>query len=282
MGHRARRLPLVLVLAALAGLAGCGDTTKRLTATELAAQGNIVCARSDKKLQNAFEKELGGIAEPSPEQKQAALKRAVPITQETVAELRKLEPPEKLEDRFEEAIEEADRAIVALRRGAASPEAAEALFSAPEDPFAKTDEGLEAVGISTCSQGSAAGDAGAGPGAATFRATEYRYTGPAVLPAGKVTVTLANRGKERHEMNIVRLKPGVTARQVVDAEAAGQDSEQLVADDEVGGVAPVDAGGTGMVELSLVAGTYGYACFVEAGDGQPHVAKGMFAEFSVR
>lgn len=267
---------------AAAGLAGCGGESDRLTATELAAQGNVVCARSDEKLQKAFQEELGDDRRPTPKQMQAVLKRVVPITEETVEGLRRLEPPETLEDKYEDALEKAEAAIAALRKGAASPKAAEAVFSAAEDPFAETNKGLEAVGISTCSQGTGAEGGTDAAARVTFRAEEYAFNGPAVLRAGRVTVTLSNQGKERHEMNIVRLKDGMTSRQVVDAEAAGRDTEELVADDEVGGVAPVDAGGVGSAEVNLVSGTYAYACFVDAPDGQPHVTKGMFGEFRVR
>lgn len=277
------RVRSVAVLAGLvaAGLGGCGGGTERLTATELAAQGNALCAKSDKLLKKVFAEELGGAGKPTAKQMQAVLKKVVPITEETVSGLRELEPPEKLEAKFEGALEEADEAISSLRKGAAGAEAAEALFSAPEDPFAKTNKGLEAVGITTCSEGAAADGDGAEAGTATFRSTEYEFAGPASLNVGKVTVTLSNSGKERHEMNIVRLKDGVSARQVVEADAAGRDTAELVADDEVGGVAPVDGGARGTVELNLVSGTYAYACFVDAPDGQPHVAKGMFGEFRV-
>lgn len=273
---------MVAVLAALvtAVMVGCGGEPERLSVTELAVQGNIVCAQSDKKLQKAFRKELGGTAQPTPKQMQAVLKRVIPITESTVAGLRRLEPPEKLEDEFDEALREAEEAIAALRKGAASPEAAKAVFSAPEDPFAKANKDLEAVGIRTCSQGAGAGD-DAPPSTAVFRASEYEFSGPKRLKSGKVIVTMSNRGKESHEMNIVRLNDGVSARQVIEAEAAGRDTQELVADDEVGGVAPVDAGASGRAELDLVAGTYAYACFVDAPDGQPHVAKGMFGEFIV-
>lgn len=269
----------VVALVAMVLLSGCGKT-ERLSVTELAVEGNKVCAESDRRLQKAFEEELGGEAQPTSKQMQAVLKRVVPITEDTVSGLKKLEPPEKLEEPFDEAIGEAEEAIAALRKGAARPEAAQALFSAPQDPFAKANKDLEAVGIGTCSQGAGGGD-GAVAGTVRFGAHEYEFSGPASLKAGNVTLTLTNRGQERHEMNIVRLKDGTTARQVVEAEAAGRDTEELVADDEVGGVAPVDAGASGVAELDLVAGTYAYACFVDAPDGQPHVAKGMFGEFTV-
>ena len=283
MGDRARGLVYVVVAAVMAVSLGACSSTERLTATELAAKGNVVCADSDKKLRKVFEEELGGGGDPTPKQMQAVLRRVVPIVEGTVTGLRSLEPPKELQDKFEDALGEAEEAILALRKGAASAEAAQALFSAPQDPFAKANKGLESVGIGTCSQG---GGGGAGAGGAidrqaNFVGDEYRYAGPSTVSVGMVTIILTNEGEERHEMNIVRLKEGVSSRQVVEADAAGEDTDDLVADDEVGGVAAVDAGATGKVELNLVPGTYGYACFVDAPDGQPHVAKGMCGEFTV-
>ncbi|PLS75239.1 MAG: hypothetical protein CYG61_08385 [Actinobacteria bacterium] len=293
VGCRAREIAVVAVVAALATVTvgSCGDT-ERLTRKEFVARGNAVCAGSEKKLQKAFAEELSGEGQPTAQRMQAVLRRVVPITEGTVADLKKLEPPENLEERFDAALVEAEEAIAALEKAAASPEAAQALFSDEEDPFEQANKGFESVGITACSQGGSSGE-GAGEGAGmgigigmgigpvTFSATEYEFAGTATMRAGKVTVALSNRGKERHEMSIVRLKDGVTTQQVVDAEAAGKDTEELVADDEVGGVGLVDAGAVGTGELDLVPGTYGYACFADAPDGEPHVAKGMFGQFIV-
>ncbi|MDP9404738.1 MAG: hypothetical protein M3P85_15805 [Actinomycetota bacterium] len=303
MGRRAREIAVVAVVAALTTVTvgSCGDT-ERLTRKEFVARGNAVCAGSEKKLRKAFAEELSGEGQPTAQRMQAVLRRVVPITEGTVADLKKLEPPENLEERFDAALVEAEEAIAALEKAAASPEAAQALFSDEEDPFEQANKGFESVGITACSQGGSSGEGegeGAGEGAGmgmgmgigigigmgigpvTFSATEYEFAGTATMRAGKVTVALSNRGKERHEMSIVRLKDGVTTQQVVDAEAAGKDTEELVADDEVGGVGLVDAGAVGTGELDLVPGTYGYACFADAPDGEPHVAKGMFGQFIV-
>lgn len=288
MGRRAREIAVVATVVVLGavGVGSCGDED-RLSKKEFVARADAVCAESDKKLQNAFREELSGPAPPTAKQMQAALKSVVPITERTVAALKKLEPPEDLEARFDDALIEAELAIATLRKGATSATEAQAVFSAPEDPFQKTNTGLESVGITACSQGGgdAAGVSGVnatGVAAVSFSATEYSFAGPRTMKAGKVNITLANKGKERHEMNIVRLKDGVTAQQVVDAEAAGRDTGDLVADDSVGAVGPVEPGATGAAALDLVPGTYGYACFVDAPDGEPHVAKGMLGQFKVR
>lgn len=258
------------------------------------AKADAVCASSDKKLQAAFREELPADGQATPKQMQAVLKRVVPIVEDTVAGLNKLEPPERLEGRFDAALDEAETAISSLRKGSRSARAAEAVFSAETDPFARTNEGLESVGVTACSQGgggqegaaggedTAGGERAAGTSlGSTFVATEYQFAGASTLKQGQVTIALSNRGFERHELNIVRLKDGVTAKQVMEAEAAGLDTEDLVADEGVGAVSPVDPGATGTVQVNLVPGTYAYACFLDAPDGQAHVRKGMIGQFQV-
>lgn len=273
------------LLFVLAALASCSDD-ERLTAEQFVARANAVCAESDEKLQEAFEEEFAGETPPTGRQMQAVLKRVAPIAEGTVRRLKDLEPPENLEGRFDDALEKADDAIAVVRKGASSPAEAEAVFSSDEDPFEQANKGFESVGVTTCSQGDGDGGEagsgiGAGAGTVIFLAAEYQFSGPPTVKAGTVTIALSNRGKERHELDIARLKDGVTAQQMVDAEAAGRDASELVADDDVGHVGPLDPGAGGQAEVTLVPGTYVYACFVDAPDGQPHVAKGMFGEFEV-
>ena len=130
-------------------------------------------------------------------------------------------------------------------------------------------------------EGGADAEAAAGATKLRFEAGEYRYSGPAKAKAGKVAVILSNIGEESHEMAIVRLKEGVTANEVLSAEAAGKDPSALIADDAVGGVPPVAPDATGVANLELTPGTYSYACFIDAPDGEPHAKKGMFGELTV-
>lgn len=148
-------MAVVATLAVLAMMASsCGGSgTKRLTRMQFVAKGDAVCAISDERLEKAFAEEFGAKGAPTPEQMQAVLRRVVPVTEATVARLRRLEPPKELEHRFDAALVDAGRGIAALRKGAASPEAAKALFADETDPFDKANKGFEAVGITRCSPG---------------------------------------------------------------------------------------------------------------------------------
>jgi len=145
----------VAVLAVLAVVAtACGDSgPKRLTRAEFVAKGDAVCAASDKKLQAAFAVEFPAKGDPTPSQMQAVLRRVVPITEATVTGLKQLEPPKALEKRFDAALVDAARGRAAVGKGAASPEAAKALYADSEEPLDKANKGFEAVGITKCSSG---------------------------------------------------------------------------------------------------------------------------------
>lgn len=162
MGLNARKIKVVVivVVAVLSLVAtscgGSGDPSpKRLTKAEFVAKGDAVCAASEKKLEAAFAEEFTGEGDPTPKQMQAVLRRAATITEGTVAKLKRLEPPATLEKRFDTALADAGRGIAALRKGAAGPDEAKAIFNASEDPFANANKGFEAVGITRCSPGTA-------------------------------------------------------------------------------------------------------------------------------
>ena len=43
---------------------------------------------------------------------------------------------------------------------------------------------------------------------ATFSASDYRFEGPDRIPAGQTTVRLRNRGKEPHQLQLLKLDDG--------------------------------------------------------------------------
>lgn len=316
MRWRARSVSLLMLVVALL-LTSCGD--ERLTTAEFVAKGNQVCAGADRRFAAVF-RTLSGPEQPTAEEVQSAIEKVVPITQDVVDDFKQLQPPERLEKRFQVAITHAENAIVELRNAAATPEGAQRLFTAgpEEDPFRETNESLKAIGITRCADDAGAGapggsglgelggdgqtgatgpeadehaghgheggadvEAAAGAEKLRLQASEYRYSGPAKVKAGKVAIILSNTGEESHEMAMVRLKKGVTADEVLSAEAAGKDPSALIADDDVGGVPPIAPGATGVANLELTPGTYSYACFIDAPDGEPHVKKGMFGQLTV-
>jgi hypothetical protein len=50
----------------------------------------------------------------------------------------------------------------------------------------------------------------ASPKEATFYAREHRFDGPETIPAGQTTIRLRNRGKEPHQLHLLKLEAGRT------------------------------------------------------------------------
>ncbi|MGI8425875.1 MAG: hypothetical protein ACR2FO_03085 [Actinomycetota bacterium] len=111
-------------------------------------------------------------------------------------------------------------------------------------------------------------------------ATEYAFVIPAQLAPGPQTLVLNNNGKQRHFLALVKLKEGVTAEQVIDANRAGTDTAGLI-DKQFGQSATALPGGTVKFNVDLEPGVYEYACFIAGPDGELHALKGMFGQLSV-
>jgi hypothetical protein len=126
-------------------------------------------------------------------------------------------------------------------------------------------------------------------------ATEYKFTGlPSTAEAGRVVITFANKGKEQHELALVRINDGVT-ESVQDLLMLPE--EEADAKVKFIGGAFADPGGTAATAAELTPGRYAAVCFVSVGstpeavaaatanssevEGQPHAMVGMTAEFTV-
>lgn len=175
MGKRGVGLGLVLV--ALLATAACGDDGDgdggggggdRLTQAELASRGNAVCNSLDadvKALAGEFEQTITF----PPEQMRELFQKLVPVVDRALAEFEELEPPEDLEAKYQEALDQAAEDRQKLVAAGESTEAARMLFESNQDPFTATNEKLAAVGITGCSDdaGATQGDAEGGPDATT-------------------------------------------------------------------------------------------------------------------
>jgi hypothetical protein len=148
---RTRRLAALPLLAILAGAAvGCSDEEDRLTAAELAEQGNAICEDVNEEFDAAFADV--GDEEPTPEQIQEFAATAAEITGDAIGRFEDLEPPEDVEQEWDDTLEAARAAQAQLEDASESPEAAEELFATEEDPFDEVNAGLESVGITACSE----------------------------------------------------------------------------------------------------------------------------------
>jgi hypothetical protein len=138
---------------------------------------------------------------------------------------------------------------------------------------------LEVLGISLQGCGEETVVAAADAEQISVIATDYAFEIPEV-PAGKVAFTMENAGDELHFMYVVKMNEGATLAEALEAEAAGDDPEQFVAED-IGESSTVGPGQTSVLNAELTPGTYGMLCFISSPDGAPHAALGMAEEFTV-
>jgi uncharacterized cupredoxin-like copper-binding protein len=109
---------------------------------------------------------------------------------------------------------------------------------------------------------------------------------PGNIAAGKTNLAVVNKGKEPHEMLVLRLK-GVPAAQLIQALSAPPGSAPPPGPppfEWAGGYQAIMAGASGWAILDLTPGEYTLVCFVPslANQGKPHFALGMFRPFSVK
>jgi hypothetical protein len=113
----------------------------------------------------------------------------------------------------------------------------------------------------------------------------YEYEGiPDTVPAGVVAITFSNEGDEMHEIALARINDDVTTPI---EELVALPEEQVFSMLEITGAAFAAPSESDTVFMRLEPGRYGAVCFIPQGtthdtegSGPPHVALGMFAEFT--
>jgi len=120
----------------------------------------------------------------------------------------------------------------------------------------------------------------AAPQQVTITAMDYGYQLPSTpIHAGLTTITLANSGKELHQMQLVRLSDGKTAAEFGEAlKAGGPLPAWALIQGGPNGALP---GSTSSATLVLDAGQYVLYCRIPSPDGTAHVAKGMILGMDV-
>ena len=124
----------------------------------------------------------------------------------------------------------------------------------------------------------------AAPNVVSLAATEYAFEAPDTIPAGWTTFRLANRGQEIHYGHMVRLDPGKTVPELVEAYAeairtSGPRPKWVTRFGGPGGASPGDSSS---VTQYLEPGSYVWICPVEDNAGTPHFFKGEVKPFVVR
>lgn len=115
----------------------------------------------------------------------------------------------------------------------------------------------------------------------TIKQDDFRYTMSASPVAGAHTVQVMNHGRQPHEVVVVKLAPGATAKDFTAAFEPGASGPPPGI--PVGGVVGVEGGHDAFFATEFEAGHYALICFLpDAETGQPHFAKGMTMEFTVK
>lgn len=123
------------------------------------------------------------------------------------------------------------------------------------------------------------GDRAPGSAVVTVVASEFRFTVPQTLPAGRTTFRLVNHGQQVHHLTLIHLVQGKTLTDLRAALAKpGPPPSWMI---PVGGPNAVDPGGSSEAVVELQPGRYVLGCFVPGPDGVPHMMKGMLQELTV-
>lgn len=123
--------------------------------------------------------------------------------------------------------------------------------------------------------------------AGTVDLNDFAFTTiPTDLKAGKHTWAVTNKGKEIHEMGMLKLKaPAADVQKILVAPPPAPGSARPAPPfEETGGFQAITPGMTGWATVDLEKGDYALVCFVPspANQGKPHVALGMFRPFTVK
>ena len=113
----------------------------------------------------------------------------------------------------------------------------------------------------------------------TMSLVDYGFTLSTPITAGRHTIKFDNTAAQSHEVVLVKLNPGTTMQQWVDAanKMTGPLPGQLM--DGIAGMAP---GRHGYTTVDFTSGEYGLVCFApDMKDGKPHFLHGMIQQITV-
>ena len=110
-------------------------------------------------------------------------------------------------------------------------------------------------------------------------ASDYAFRAPATLPAGRTTFKFVNQGKVRHELNISRLKPGVSIDSLLTKVRANESVRDLIKGPV--GVLFASPGGQSSAGLAVDLSpgeTYAVICiFRDSAGAKAHYDLGMYS-----
>ena len=109
---------------------------------------------------------------------------------------------------------------------------------------------------------------------ATFSAWDHRFEGPDTIPGGQTTIRLQHRGKELHQLQLLKLDQGKSPADLAAALRAGGGAVPQWAK-HMGGPNGIGAGDTSEATMYLDPGSYVIICGIPTKNHQTHAALGM-------
>jgi len=114
----------------------------------------------------------------------------------------------------------------------------------------------------------------------TLTLADYNFLIDGALTAGKHTIKIENKGPQAHEIEIIRLAPGKTAK---DFGAWVQTMQGPPPANAIGGISATIPGTTSYINVDLTPGNYALVCFVpDVKDGKAHIEHGMIKEVTIK
>jgi hypothetical protein len=117
--------------------------------------------------------------------------------------------------------------------------------------------------------------------ALTITQADFRFVLSQPVTAGSHMIRVNNEGTQPHEVVLVKLVPGVSAKDF--AAAAEQGGSGLPPGQPIGGVVGLERGDHAFFRARFEPGRYGLVCFFpDPVTGKPHFAQGMTVDFDVK
>jgi hypothetical protein len=114
----------------------------------------------------------------------------------------------------------------------------------------------------------------------TMTLSDYDFSVSKPITAATRTIHVRNTAEQTHEVVFIKLNPGVTAKQFVEAAEKPQGPPPGMI---VGGITGIAKGRTNDLTMTFTPGEYAMLCFVpDEKDGKSHLAHGMIKQFSVK
>ena len=115
----------------------------------------------------------------------------------------------------------------------------------------------------------------------TITQSDFSFSLSQPMTAGHHTIQVTNKGGQPHEVVVVKLAPGATAKDFAAAFEPGASGPPPGM--PIGGIVGIEKGGRGYFTGDFEPGQYGLICFFpDPQTGAPHFAKGMTLDVSVK